>query len=265
MNDVGSRKQKEAEFHNKVRDEKLKDSKVDYKNLTSNKKFYRITRKSNEFVNNWLLERCPNKKVLDYCCGNGEKTIYLAKKGADAVGIDISATSIENAKKSAILEGVGDSAVFFVMDAETTQFPDGYFDFIACLGVLHHLDTKKAFRELARILKPEGQIICDEPLVYNPVFQLYRKITPRLRTQWEAEHILSKKDFHIAEDYFDKIEIRFFHLTTLAAVPFRNLPGFSFLLGILEKLDLIILRLPFLKWWAWQTIFILSYPRDKNM
>jgi len=261
MENLGLRKQKEAEFHNKVRDEKLKDNQTDYKSLTSNKKFYRITRKSNEFVDGWLVKRCKNKRVLDYCCGNGEKTIFLAKNGADAVGIDISDTSIENARKSADLEAVGDKTSFFVMDAEMTQFPDSYFDFIVCSGVLHHLDTEKAFRELARILKPEGQIICDEPLVYNPIFQLYRKMTPRLRTQWEMEHILSKKDLHIAKGYFDKIDIRFFHLTTLAAVPFRNLPGFNFMLGILEKLDSIILRLPFLKWWAWQIIFILSQPK----
>jgi len=254
------RKQKEAEFHNKVRDERLRTNKEEYTKLTLNKKFYYITRKNREFVNNLLLKN-KDEKVLDYCCGNGDFTIFLAKNGVESVGIDISDISIQNAKNAALREGVEQRASFFVRDAEATQFLENSFDIITCLGVLHHLDTKKAFQELSRILKPNGRVVCNEPLIYNPIFQLYRKMTPSLRTKWETEHILSKKDIELANNYFGNIEIHFFHLATLFAVPFRNLSGFSFLLGVLEKIDSIILKLPFLKWWAWQIVFILSDPK----
>jgi len=176
---------------------------------------------------------------------------FLAKNGAQVIGIDISSISIENAKKNAINEGVEKNTSFFVMDAEKLEFEKNFFDIIVCSGVLHHLDIRRAYPELARVLKPEGEIICNEPLVHNPIFQLYRKMTPHLRTKWEMEHILSKHDIKLAKEYFGKVETKFFHLATLLAVPFRNFPVFNFILGLLEKVDSLLLKLPFLKWWAW--------------
>ncbi len=147
------------------------------------------------------------------------------------------------------------------MDAENLRFNDNYFDLIICSGILHHLDIRKAYREMTRVLKSEGKIICNEPLSHNPIFQLYRRLTPYLRTKWEIEHILSREDIKLAENYFGKVEVHFFHLATFLALPFYSLPVFNFLLSILEKIDSIILRLPLLKWWAWQIVFILSEPK----
>lgn len=258
---VEERKQKEKEFHNVLRGEELKGDKLKYQYLTFNRKFYSIARSSQNFVKELLLKKCKNKKILDYCCGDGDFSIFLAKNGIEVFGIDISEVSIEKAKKKALAEGLGQNPSFFVMDAEATEFPDNYFDIITCLGVLHHLDTKKGFPELARILKPDGYIICDEPLVYNPVFQLYRKMTPHLRTKWEKEHILSKRDIELAKKYFKKIEIRFFHLFSLLAVPLHNTVLFNPFLSLLEKIDSTLLKLPLIKWLSWQIIFILSKPK----
>jgi ubiquinone/menaquinone biosynthesis C-methylase UbiE len=261
---LDERKQKEAEFHDKVRDEALKEDEAEYVRLTSNKKFYSIVRKSRSFVEDWLEERCFGKRALDFCCGDGEITISLAKKGAEAFGIDISPVSVENAKKNAMAAGVGKNTKFLVQDAEKLEFPAGYFDVIICSGVLHHLDIEKAFQQISRVLKPGGEVICIEPLVYNPIFHLYRKLTPQLRTEWEAKHILSKKDIKTARKYFGDVKIRFFHLFTLAAVPFRKTPLFNFALRALEITDSIILRIPLIGWLAWQFVFILSHPHTKQ-
>ena len=255
-----ARKQKETKFHNKIRSGYL--GKDVNKYLTSNKKFYSIARKSREFVNNYLIQNCLEKRVLDYCCGNGGTTLFLAGHGAQAIGIDISNTSIRNAKKESINKRLAKDATFFVMDAENLDFKDNYFNLIVCNGVLHHLDVKKAYPELARVLKPDGSIICDEPLAYNPIFQLYRKMTPHLRTKWEMEHILSKREIELAKKYFKKSEIEFFHLATLLAVPFRKLPGFNFILKFLEIIDSLLLKIPFIKWLSWQVVFILSKPKN---
>ena len=64
-----------------------------------------------------------------------------------------------------------------------------------------------------------------------------------------------------AENYFGKVETRFFHLATLAAVPFRNLPVFNFILSLLEAVDGVLLKTPILKWLAWQIVFVLSQPK----
>lgn len=262
MNKHGvERKRKEIEFHDKVRGKALLENEAEYEYLTSNRKFYSIVRSSRDFVNEWLGQRCPGKKALDYCCGNGGVSLFVAKSGAEAIGIDISGESIKNARDNAICEKVASNASFLIMDAENLAFAKGSFDIIICSGVLHHLDIQRAFPELARVLKPNGKIICAEPLAYNPVIQAYRKMTPYLRTEWEAEHILNRGCLELAGKYFSKIEIKFFHLATLAAVPFRNLPVFDSVLSLLEAIDRVLLRLPGVKWLAWQIVFILSQPK----
>lgn len=262
--EVDVRKQREAEFHNLVRDEGLQKDDEEYRRLTSNKKFYSITRASDAFVHGWILQKGKGKKLLDYCCGDGYRSVFFAKNGVSAVGIDISDISIENSKKLAEKEGVADRTEFFVMDAEATNFSDNTFDAAACIGVLHHLDTEKAFGELARIVKKEGGVMCNEPIAYNPLFQFYRRSTPHLRTEWETHHILGKRDFDRAKKYFGKIEKRFFHLATLGAVPFRDTFVFQPLLGVLESIDAVLLRIPLVQWLAWQVVFVLSEPRKGN-
>ncbi len=104
----------------------------------------------------------------------------------------------------------------------------------------------------------DGEIICDERLAHNPLIRLYRKRTPHLRTKWEVEHILTNS--LKLEEYFGKVETNFFHLATFAAVPLRNTPVFKFILNLLEAVDRVLLKLPLLKWQAWQVVFVLSQP-----
>ena len=258
---IEDRKQKEIELQKKIRNKKLEENTDKFRYLSSNRKFYSINRRSTNFINNYLLNQYKGKKVLDYGCGDGGYSIFLAKNGIETVGIDISEIRIKSCKKTAEKEKVINKTSFFVMDAEKTTFQDNYFDGIICAGVLHHLDIENALKEMVRILKPEGSIICNEPLSHNPIFQLYRKLTPHLRSEWEKEHILSKKEIKLAERYFGKIEKRFFHLFALLAVPFGSTFLFKPILWFFEKIDSIMLSLPGLKWWAWQIIFILSKSR----
>lgn len=254
------RQREETLFHNEVRDMALKEDSETYEYFWSNRKFYSITRRSHEFSMAWLTERGRGKRILDYCCGNGGTSISLAKQGFEVVGIDISDVSVENCRQSASEEGVTDLATFYVMDAEDTEFDDDSFGLIVCSGVLHHLDLNRAFPELTRVLRPDGEIICIEPLDCNPFIQLYRKRTPHLRTKWEAEHILTLKDLDLAQQFFGHVDVRFFHLATLGAVPFRNTPWFDTILGWLEAVDRVILSLPGIQLQAWQMIFTLSQP-----
>jgi SAM-dependent methyltransferase len=156
---------------------------------------------------------------------------------------------------------VDNSTTYLIRDAENTKFDDNSFDIITEYGALHHVDLEKAFAELARILRPTGKVICNEALAHNPFIHLYRKLTPHLRTAWEVDHIMRKQDLLLASKYFGKIEIKFFHLFTLLAVPLRKTPFFLPLLTVLERADSFFLKMPGLKWWAWQIVFILSDPK----
>lgn len=254
------RKQKEREHANNLKN--LLNKQEDPESIASNKKFYSITRGSRRFIEKWLVDRnAGEKKFLDYCCGEGGMSIFLARNNADITGIDISDVSIKYAKESAFEKGLTDNPKLLVMDAENLEFENNYFDTIFCSGVLHHLDIDKAYSELARVLKPDGKIICNEPLAYNPLIQLYRKLTPKLRTEWEAEHILTKRSIYLAKKYFKKVDIRFYHLATILAVPFRKTPFFNQVLSFFEAADSILLKIPGIQWLSWQVVYILSEPK----
>lgn len=255
------RKQKEIDFHNQRECDRLRLDRHSFERKYSNKKWYTVVRKSRDHVSEWLRANCPGKSALDYCCGLGGMSVELASHGAHVSAVDISDQSARTALRALQEAGFGHRSNVYVMDAENLAFARNTFDIIVCSGVLHHLDLERAYRELARVLKPGGKIICMEALGHNPAIALYRRLTPHLRTEWETEHILKIGDVKLARRFFERSEPRFFHLFSIGGVFFRRTPLFRPLLTILEVLDGMLLRVPGVKLMAWQVIFELSGPR----
>lgn len=228
----------------------------------SNMKFYSITNKSEEYQYKWLKEKCaPGIKILDFGCGNGENGIYAAECGAEVIGIDISPEGVANANLNAMQAGVGDHCRFKVMDGENMTFTNDSFDRAVEYGVLHHVDLDKAMIELNRVLKPNGEMICVEALRHNPLIHLYRKVTTHLRTKWEFEHILGVESLEIARKYFHNVNVKFFHLAVLAAVPFRKTPVFKPLRTFLNRVDRRLLKYETLGKYGWIMVFTMSKPK----
>ena len=228
----------------------------------SNTKFYSIVHSSEEYQYNWLRKKCANGvRILDFACGNGENGIYAAQCGAEVIGIDISPEGVENANLNAKQAGLSDRCKFEVMDGENMTFPDSTFDLAVEYGALHHVDLAKAMVELNRVLKPDGEMICVEALRHNPLIHWYRKKTPHLRTQWEVEHILGIEDLEIAGKYFHNIDVKFFHLAVLAAVPFRKTWFFKPMRAVLDKIDSILLRNETIGKYGWIMVFTMSKPK----
>jgi ubiquinone/menaquinone biosynthesis C-methylase UbiE len=59
--------------------------------------------------------------LLDLCCGNGRISIYMAKKGFNAVGVDFSRAFLEDARKKAIEHGVSNNAKFLEGDVRNLK------------------------------------------------------------------------------------------------------------------------------------------------
>jgi len=234
----------------------------DYSEHFSNMRFYSVTAASFKYRDKLLYSDIKGVTALDYCCGNGEIGSEMAAKGANKVlGIDLSPVAIENAGKLAEKNSVQDKCKFAVGDAENTEFADNTFDIIHEYGSLHHLDLEAAYKELARILKPGGKVVCTEALRHNPLIHNYRKRTPVLRTKWEVEHILGVPEILLGRKYFKDVKIRFFHLAALVTVPFRKTVLFRPLLFIFEFIDSILLRIPYLQRLAW--IAVIEYKNPK--
>lgn len=242
-------------------DELIKD-KEKFNYYFSNMKYYSIVRDSENYKQAWLKKRSTNgKKILDFACGNGENGIYAAKFGAECIGIDISPEGVANANKNAKLMGVSDSCTFITMDGENMNFKKNTFDFAVEYGALHHVELDKALAELARVLKPNGEMVCVEALRHNPIIHWYRKRTPHLRTEWEVEHILGVESLDIMKKYFGKVEVHFFHLTALALVPLRKTFVFRLLLPVMNFIDKLLLSTKFFGKFGWIMIVELGKPK----
>lgn len=262
MDESRDRKMKEAEFHSNRETDRLSMSRDEFEKKYSNKTFYSICRKTRTHEENWMRENCPGKTALDYCCGLGGATRRLASFGAMAYGIDIAEEEVKTAIRDAEKAGLADQTNFQVMDAEKMTFEDDTFDLIFCSGVLHHLDLDVAYPELSRVLKPGGKIFCLEALGHNPIIQLYRNMTPKLRTAWETDHILSTAQVKQGYEFFDTIKVDYYYLFSIGAIPFRKSPLFEPLLGFTEMLDSVVLKIPLVKKMAWQMVFELSDPKQ---
>lgn len=255
--ELPERKRLERDLHDRLRDG------YDYtpQESTTNQKFYAIDRANVDFVHQWLADRVVGRKVLDYCSGNGIHALWLAEHGAEVHGVDISPVSVANAAGEAARRGLT-NAHFHVMDAEAMEFPDDHFDFAVINGVLHHLELEPAYAELARVLKPTGSVLATEALKHNPAFHLYRKRTPNVRSQWEVDHILGRREIAQASRYFSHVEVlKYFHLATVAAVPLRRRPQFDRLLRTLEHVDQALFKVPGIKWLAWMAVFEMRAPK----
>ena len=215
-------------------------------------RYYEVTASSHRYVADQLAALAPGRAVLEYGCGEGSSAFSLAALGARVTGIDISGVRIQHARERAAAAGL-DSLEFFEMNAEDLKFPDDSFDVVCGISIIHHLDLDKALAEVARVLRPGGQALFFEPLGHNPIINLYRRFTPRLRT--EDEHPLLTRDFAAMQGHFAGVEARFFHLTSLAAAPLAHTRLFSPAAGALERFDgWLFERVPRARKHAWVTV-----------
>lgn len=105
------------------------------------------------------LDWFRDKVCLDAGCGGGRFVVALAKLGAkEVVGIDISKEAVKAANQR-----FAERNLEFAKAVEASvleiPFPDYYFDYVVCSGVIHHTpDPYKGFLELVRVLKPGGKI-----------------------------------------------------------------------------------------------------------
>ena len=205
-----------------------------------------------------LESEVKGKTVLDYGCGHGMHSVSIARFGGKITGVDLSEESLKIAKRRSEEDGFSEKIQFVTGDCESLPFADHSFDIVFDGGTFSSLDIEKAFSEIARVLKPGGLLIGIETLGHNPLANFKRWINKKrgIRTGWAAEHIMKMSDFEHAKKYFDVRETKFFHFFSMFAFPFRNLPGGKVLFRVLDKIDNMVLKIPFLKRYGFKIVFV---------
>ncbi|HSC71411.1 MAG TPA: class I SAM-dependent methyltransferase [Candidatus Methylomirabilis sp.] len=104
----------------------------------------------------------PTARVLDAGCGSGRlaRVVKVAQPAAEVIGLDADPRILTFARCKA---AEGDLDVKFIEGAiERMPFPDGSFDLVFSVLVLHHLPEEikaQACRDMFRLLRPEGRAI----------------------------------------------------------------------------------------------------------
>jgi ubiquinone/menaquinone biosynthesis C-methylase UbiE len=248
---VSSIHTKEKEFHDRIFAEDTRQE-LD--------KYYQVTERSREHYRAALHAASgPGKRVLEYGCGTAGFSVELRQRGSQVSSIDISSVAILQSREWTYSKSIRDIE-FCTMNAESLAFSNGSFDLICGTGILHHLDLEKSYSEVARVLRPGGAGVFLEPLGHNPVINLYRSMTPDMRS--EDEHPLLMPDLELAKKYFGKVDCEFFHLHSLAAVPLRKSALFSPALRTFDAIDKVLFAaIPPLRRWAWITVIRLAEPK----
>jgi ubiquinone/menaquinone biosynthesis C-methylase UbiE len=167
--------------------------------------------------------------VLDLCCGNGRISVYMAKKGFKAVGVDFSRAFLENAGKKAVEHGVSNNITFLEGDARNLKKAVGHvlqpFDVVVSawtsFGYFSLDDDVKMFKQARELSRKDAVLIISEtihseflavkfaPNTYQEVGDIVllenRKYDPTT-SQLTATWIFYKKLGENLE-FIDKIEI----------------------------------------------------------
>ena len=97
--------------------------------------------------------------VLDVGCGTGDNAIYLAGRGFEVTGVDVSAKAIGIAKQKAREAKV--EVTFITLDALSIETLANKFDTVIDIGLFHNLkgDRERYVRALSDVCASKGQLL----------------------------------------------------------------------------------------------------------
>ena len=105
----------------------------------------------------WARE-LRGQRILEAGSGAGRFTEVLCRTGAEVYSFDYSSAVDANRQNN------GSAANLRLFQADIFRIPlrEGWFDHVLCLGVLQHTpDPERAFKSLARHVKPGGDLVVD--------------------------------------------------------------------------------------------------------
>ncbi|XP_053327494.1 putative methyltransferase DDB_G0268948 [Spea bombifrons] len=103
--------------------------------------------------------------AVDIGCGTGRYTLPLAPHFQKVLGVDISESQLDEAKRSTSLENV----TYQVSSAENLTLEDASVDLVTAGLAVHWFDVDKFVHEAVRVLKPNG---CLAVHAFYPIYTI---------------------------------------------------------------------------------------------
>ena len=114
---------------------------------------------------------CRGKNVLDIGSGVGTLDLYLAQKGRQVTGIEISQRAVDIARQSQRLLGI--NKIKFIRGDFFQLKTREQFPFVICSEVLEHLgDDRRAINKIYQLIKSEGLLLITVPSQNAPLIKL---------------------------------------------------------------------------------------------
>jgi 2-polyprenyl-3-methyl-5-hydroxy-6-metoxy-1,4-benzoquinol methylase len=111
------------------------------------------------------IDLLPKGRVLDVATGGGRNAVYLARRGFQVEGIDISREALDAARVLAEESGV--SVTLRLMDLENdATLPQNAFDIIICFNYLH----RPLIPLLKKALRSGGMLVYETYIVDQAQF-----------------------------------------------------------------------------------------------
>ena len=231
--------------------------------------FESATAMENQFILK-LMGSLHQKKVLDIGAGLGESSVYFALQGAEVTAVDVSPAMVDTACRLAKRHGVEITGV--VAAGEDLCLPGEGYDIVYLANTIHHVQNRDLlFRQIWGTLKPGGWFFAYDPLVYNPLISLYRRMATAVRSR--DERPLGVQDLRLARRYFAGVEHREFWILTLLLFVkyylldrvhpnqdrywkriFNESPERLWWWLPLRSVDSFLTRLPLVRWLAWNAV-----------
>lgn len=220
-------------------------------------------------------------RVLDLGCGLGEASVYFALRGADVTAVDLSGEMLNTTQELAATRNVK-LRTHHAASESLGLGTNEKFDIIYVGNLFHHVDIAATLDVLLPHLHDHGKLVSWDPVAYNPLINVYRRMATSVRTA--DEHPLRIRDVRMIRDRFQHTQTKFFWFTTLTifilmALAQRRDPNkvrfwkavvdesesWRWLYVPLARIDAVLLSVfPPLRWLCWNVGIIASGPK-KNV